>query len=71
MRDFASPLNVPYLDLLDVFAGLEAEALRASLANEHPNAAGHCLAADRIALFLREEIIPTLTRRRRHGSSPT
>ena len=62
MRRVASELDVPYLDLLEVFAGRDAEALRVSLANEHPNATGHRLAADRIVRFLREEVLPTLPR---------
>ncbi|MGB2986264.1 MAG: SGNH/GDSL hydrolase family protein [Phycisphaerae bacterium] len=59
---FASQLGVPYLDLLELFAGRDAEALRISLANEHPNPTGHRLAAERIARFLQEEILPALTR---------
>jgi len=49
---------VPYLDLLEVFAGRDAESLRVSPANEHPNAPAHRLAAERIARFLREEVLP-------------
>ena len=62
MRAFASQLGAPYLDLLEVFAGRDAEALRVSLANEHPNARGHRLAAERIASFLRDEVLPFLDR---------
>ncbi len=58
MRAFASELGVPYLDLLEVFAGRDAESLRVSLANEHPNALGHRLAAERIERFLRDEVLP-------------
>lgn len=62
MREFAAKLDVPYLDLLEVFAGRRAESLRVSLANEHPNVAGHRLAANRIARFLCEELSPRLDR---------
>ena len=58
MREFASQLGVPYLDLLEVFAGRDAESLRVSPANDHPNAPAHRLAAERIARFLREEVLP-------------
>ncbi len=58
MREFALQLGVPYLDLLEVFAGRDAETLRVNLANEHPNALGHRLAAERIARFLRDEVLP-------------
>jgi lysophospholipase L1-like esterase len=58
MHEFASRLGVPYLDLLEAFAGHDAETLRVSLANEHPNALGHRLAAERIARFLRDDVLP-------------
>jgi len=62
MREFALQLGVPYLDLLEVFAGRDAETLRVSLANEHPNALGHRLAAERITRFVRDEVLPLLDR---------
>ncbi len=62
MGAFASELDVPYLDLLETFVGMNAEELRVSLANEHPNALGHRLAAERIARFLRDEVLPLLDR---------
>ncbi len=62
MGEFASELGAPYLDLLEVFAGMDAEALRVSLANEHPNAMGHRMAAERIARFLRDEVLPLVDR---------
>ncbi len=60
MREFASELDVPYLDLLEVFTGRDARELCVSPANEHPNPAGHRLAAHRIVRFLREGVLPTL-----------
>ena len=62
MREFAIELGVPYLDLLEVFLGQGAGTLRVSAANEHPNKAGHRVAADRLARFLREQVLPTLKR---------
>ena len=62
MREFAREIRVPYLDLLDVFAGRNAEALRMSLANEHPNLEGHRLVANRIARLLCVEVLPTVPR---------
>lgn len=64
MREFASQLGVSYLDLFEVFAGRDGAALRISPANEHPNAEGHRLAAERIARFLREDVLP-------HGDAKT
>ncbi len=64
MRAFAHELEAPYLDLLEVFAQRDADSLRVSLANEHPNASGHRLAAERITRFLDEEVLP---KRRRPG----
>ncbi len=63
MRQFVSHLDVPYLDLLEAFAGRDGDALRVSLANEHPNSEGHRLAAERIARFLRDEVLPLFGRK--------
>ena len=60
VRDFARELQVPYLDLLEVFAGCDSAALCVTLTNEHPNPKGHRLAADRLSKFLRTEIWPKL-----------
>lgn len=60
MEGVARRLGVPYLDLLPIFAGRDAEKLRVSLANEHPNLDGHRLAATRIAEFLRAEVLPSV-----------
>lgn len=60
METVARRLNVPYLDLLPTFAGRDAEMLRVSLANEHPNVEGHRIAAERIAEFLRAEVLPSI-----------
>lgn len=58
MRRFAADMGVPYLDLLEAFAGRDAESLRVSLANEHPNREGHRIAAERLTRFLLEEMLP-------------
>lgn len=55
--DAATGKSVPFLDLLEVFAGRDASTLRTSAANEHPNALGHRMAAECIARFLREEVL--------------
>jgi len=60
MKGVAARLEVPYLDLYPTFAGRDAEKLRVSLANEHPNPEGHRLAAERVARFLQEEVLPSL-----------
>jgi len=60
MEGVARRLGVPYLDLLPTFSGRDAEKLRVSLANEHPNVDGHRLAAARIAEFLRTEVLPSV-----------
>ncbi|MFQ5494939.1 MAG: SGNH/GDSL hydrolase family protein [Phycisphaerae bacterium] len=65
MRRFAERLGVPYLDLLEVFAGRDEAALRVSPINEHPTPLGHAIAAERLARFLREEILPGLRGRAR------
>ncbi len=62
MREFAMELGTPYLDLLEVFGGRDAKTLRVSLVNEHPNALGHRIAAERIERFLRDEVLPSLNR---------
>ena len=73
MREFAQELKVPYLDLLEVFAGRDAATLRVTLTNEHPNPAGHRLVADRLATFVRSEIWPRLNGvagQRSHSPAP-
>lgn len=60
MKGVAKRLGVAYLDLLPTYAGRDAEKLRVSLANEHPNVEGHRIAAERIARFLREEVLPSV-----------
>ena len=52
VRRLAQELNVPFLDLLDTFAGLDASELRVSVIDEHPNPRAHTLAAQAIARFL-------------------
>jgi hypothetical protein len=63
MKAFAERLGVPYVDLLDAFLGLDDAAFRISAVNEHPNPAGHRLAAERLNRFLREVVIPTVEKR--------
>lgn len=53
LGDLARQEQIPWVDLLPVFAGRPHETLRVSPANEHPNALGHRLAA--------EALTPTLT----------
>ena len=62
MGRFAEELDVPYLDLLDVMSRYEARAVRVSVANEHPNALGHRIAADRLARFIEEDVLPARLR---------
>jgi hypothetical protein len=62
MREFASELDVPFLDLLDTFGGRDAFVLRVDSGDAHPNPKGHRIAAERITRFLREDVFPTLPR---------
>ena len=68
MREFAREQGVPYLDLMEVYAGREADDLRISPVNEHPNAAAHALLADGIARFLLNEVLDDCDG---SGSSPS
>jgi len=55
----AAKRGVPYLDLLDVFRGREPEQVR--LANDaHPNPEGHRIAAEAVAEWLVERVLPRL-----------
>ncbi len=70
MRLVAEELDIPYVDLLDVMSAYDAHAVRISLANEHPNALGHRIAAGRLARFIEEDVLPLRMRSSSHGSSP-
>lgn len=61
MRDFADRLDVPYLDLLEVFEGRDSKPLCVNPVNEHPSPTAHGIAAERIAEFLRSEVLPGLS----------
>ena len=52
LGDLARREQIPWVDLLPVFAGHAHETLRVSPANEHPNARGHRLAAEALAPML-------------------
>jgi len=58
MGEFADELAVPFLDLREAYSGRNAETLRVSLANEHPNEFAHELAAERLRRFLVEKVLP-------------
>lgn len=49
-------LDVPHLDLLRVFEGMDAEDLVVSSRDAHPNESAHALAAREISTFLVEQI---------------
>jgi len=57
MREFATQLGVPYLDLMEVYAGRDAESLRSGEGSELPNAAAHAMLANRIARFLTDDVL--------------
>lgn len=52
LGELARREQIPWVDLLPVFAGHAHETLRVSPANEHPNARGHRLAAEALAPML-------------------
>jgi lysophospholipase L1-like esterase len=60
MRAMADELSVPFLDLLKTYQAVDERSVRLGNYDDHPNPAGHRLAAERIALFLRKEILPDL-----------
>ncbi len=47
-RDVIEQTGLPVISLFDVFPEMDRPALRASLGDDHPNAAGHRLIADRL-----------------------
>ncbi len=53
-------LGAPYCDLLEVYEGRDAEALRVAPTDEHPNAEGHRIAAKHLERFIIEEMLPRL-----------
>lgn len=53
---FAADASIPFLDLLTIYEGLDADELRVSPANEHPSAYAHGLAADALFEFLEEDL---------------
>ncbi len=59
VAEFAQRNGIAFLDLLPVFRGQDADKLRVSEANEHPNAAAHAQAARAIATFVEPLILPT------------
>ncbi len=64
MARHAAAMNVPFLDLLDAFRDRDATALRISATDEHPNPAGHRIAADAIARFVEREVLPHVQKTR-------
>jgi hypothetical protein len=51
---YSTPLEIPTLSLLPAFTGKNGPDLWVSPYNQHPNAAGHKIAADGILPFLRK-----------------
>ena len=58
MAEFAVELGVPFCDLLDDFAGRDGKRLRLGGDDDHPNEAGHLIAAEALSRFLRKEVLP-------------
>ncbi|MCC6234491.1 MAG: SGNH/GDSL hydrolase family protein [Verrucomicrobiales bacterium] len=54
----AADMDAPFLDLLSLYGNMKAANLRISPANEHPTPRAHRLAADRIARFLSDDVLP-------------
>jgi hypothetical protein len=63
MAALASRLNVPFLDLLKVFRGLDCEHLCAPEAGDHPGVEAHLLAAEAICDFLTRDVLPRVSTR--------
>jgi len=53
IREFSEQLGLPTLDLLPAFLGQDAPDLWVSAADQHPNAAGHRIAAAALLPFVR------------------
>lgn len=64
MARLAARMGVEFLDLLELFRGRDARALRISDVNEHPNAAAHAMTAERLTRFLLDEVL-------RPGAAPS
>jgi hypothetical protein len=56
LDDFWSEIEVPHLDLLEVYAGKAAEELVISSRDAHPNEHAHAMAASAIATFVDEQM---------------
>jgi len=52
VSDFASGIGIPVLDLLPAFNGFNGPELWAHPNNQHPNAEGHRIAGNALAIFL-------------------
>ena len=55
IQTFARALDVPMLDLLDTFEGMNGAALRVDEVDSHPNPAAHRIAADALRDFIEEQ----------------
>ncbi len=58
--DLAERLGVPYLDLFDAFAGRSPAAMCLSKVDDHPTPEGHLIAAEAIATFLADVVLPPI-----------
>jgi lysophospholipase L1-like esterase len=63
IRDLAAELGAPFLDLLATFEGREWKSVCVSPVNEHPSPEGHRIAAEAMAQFLREKVLPEIQQR--------
>ncbi len=60
---FAERSRIPHFSLTPAFLGREDHALWVASNDQHPNAEGHAIAAERLLPYVRDAVIDALARR--------